>query len=597
MRAAVESYSQEVWNIDKFFSFWFRRPQEFRRVLAETGAVVTGSQAIQYFDRQPQLPGSDLDIFTRVGGALPLMMFLTSQGYVKRLRCWPFSGDSYPAITEVFSITSSQNFRTGGGDVGIVGVLDFEKARWVPKKGFMDAKKVQVIIVNRPPIEQIVLRFHSTGVMNFITHKQAVSLFPFATFEKRIFYVSKTTPMGDEWKPAWIDKYSKRGFSIDTRERHPFLVVGKRFIDDEHTWCIDFGGGDSDPYHRIAQTELNSIYVSNESEDFDWELTWAHELSDSDMSLRPRRPLEDGPALMHRLHAFPGSSFRPLHQEGTIETQQAIVRITNASQFMPSDTVEAIVAQLSTYIAPDSSFYITEYCTTVDIEFRSQMRAFFIWMKSSDLDLGSEAPVAPYAVIFCILTGERFRAISLAQVLVDVLLSYRSNVLFNLISVCYKFWLGGVMGVMFFGYDFEGSYRRVLDVAQSAGEGTDIWNGHAVTFYPPGRAMAVTQRSYQLPQLYALKLPKTMVPSRVKAQGRLPLKGPFILTVSLSICYFPPGMSTPSHYHLHITYHLTWEASNRSGAVCCLSSSELQDLYTSSFARHVRVFRHASSPS
>ncbi|TEB28824.1 hypothetical protein FA13DRAFT_760060 [Coprinellus micaceus] len=200
MRTVVKGYAANVWNINKFLACWFNRPVDFRSVLALTGAVTTGSQVIQFFDRRRPRLKSDLDIFTRVAGALPLTLYLEADGYRRKYKHWPEHVDNYPSLTDVFSITSSRSFVQGGPFHGIVKVLDFEKAVWLTPGNRVTYRKVQVVVVNKPPIEQIILNFHSTGVMNYISHKQAVSIFPYATFEDRIFYPSRMSPLGSEWK-------------------------------------------------------------------------------------------------------------------------------------------------------------------------------------------------------------------------------------------------------------------------------------------------------------------------------------------------------------------------------------------------------------
>ncbi|KAJ7815296.1 hypothetical protein B0H13DRAFT_1924266 [Mycena leptocephala] len=66
---------------DTYFQPWFRDGTEkLRNALRQSGAIVSGSQIIQFFDRT-KYPGSDMDIFLRIGGVLNMTRWLTAQGY------------------------------------------------------------------------------------------------------------------------------------------------------------------------------------------------------------------------------------------------------------------------------------------------------------------------------------------------------------------------------------------------------------------------------------------------------------------------------------------------------------------------------------
>ncbi|RXW20020.1 hypothetical protein EST38_g5836 [Candolleomyces aberdarensis] len=113
--------------------------------------------------------------------------------------------------------------------------------------------KVQLIVVAVDPIRFILFRFHSTAVMNVITARKAISLFPWATFITRNSYVSILT--GNQKKIAsWKAKYSARGFEIKDNFQEPFpqdFWVGERYVGDSQSWSID-----------IAETRTSSTMAS-----------------------------------------------------------------------------------------------------------------------------------------------------------------------------------------------------------------------------------------------------------------------------------------------------------------------------------------------
>ena len=91
--------------------------------------------------------------------------------------------------------------------------------------------------------------------MNFISHKEAVSVFPKATFIDRRFYVCSRTPLGSEWSPDWARKYEKRGFEIYTRNVViDTSIVGTRTVKDQFSWVIGHVEG-----KYVARIPVNSF--------------------------------------------------------------------------------------------------------------------------------------------------------------------------------------------------------------------------------------------------------------------------------------------------------------------------------------------------
>lgn len=163
---SVRDYESQAWNLRTLFGYWFFRPLEFRINLAYCGAVVAGSQVLRFFNRLRPTMDSDLDIVTRVGGVAPLVSFLRAEGYTRVPRADTSHENDYPVMTEIFGITSTSRFCRGGGKHGIIEILDFTRERFRRCKqggtelvGFL---KVQIIVVSQPPIEHILLTFHSS---------------------------------------------------------------------------------------------------------------------------------------------------------------------------------------------------------------------------------------------------------------------------------------------------------------------------------------------------------------------------------------------------------------------------------------------------
>jgi hypothetical protein len=60
---AVSEHLARAFNVDRHLSRFFEHPREFRALQARTGTLVSGSDALQFFERK-RWPGADLDMYT-----------------------------------------------------------------------------------------------------------------------------------------------------------------------------------------------------------------------------------------------------------------------------------------------------------------------------------------------------------------------------------------------------------------------------------------------------------------------------------------------------------------------------------------------------
>lgn len=125
IRTAVVSYRLRAWNVSNFLRFFVDQDISFRAVMAFAGALITGEQVLRFFDRLPPTLKADLDIVTRVGGVVPLILFLESIGYVRRPDAPSLAKESFPIMSHAFQITSSSQFAEKGGATGVVSVIEY----------------------------------------------------------------------------------------------------------------------------------------------------------------------------------------------------------------------------------------------------------------------------------------------------------------------------------------------------------------------------------------------------------------------------------------------------------------------------------------
>jgi hypothetical protein len=78
--AFMQNYSRRAWNVDRHLGRFFSNPRAFRELQARTGTLVSGSNALQFFDRS-FYPESDLDVYLHCGREREVGAFLIADGY------------------------------------------------------------------------------------------------------------------------------------------------------------------------------------------------------------------------------------------------------------------------------------------------------------------------------------------------------------------------------------------------------------------------------------------------------------------------------------------------------------------------------------
>ncbi|KAJ7154307.1 hypothetical protein C8R43DRAFT_885137 [Mycena crocata] len=230
----VHHYKTLVWDPDKFFRHWFRdSPISFRLILKKCGAIVSGSQIMQFFDRSNYID-SDMDIFLRVGGLIEMGAWLWRQGYNLHS-----SSSTYRVLWDAHRLSAKLVQNQDPTTNAIKGVFNF--TRYVASATVIYLQKIQLVTVDVNPINHILFDFHSTAVINYMLPDSVVSVFPLSTFLHRKTYVCRskfeTASRADEWK----NKYRERGFRIirkRSRGDHKDMILGKRSCKDQHCWII-----------------------------------------------------------------------------------------------------------------------------------------------------------------------------------------------------------------------------------------------------------------------------------------------------------------------------------------------------------------------
>ncbi|TFK64427.1 hypothetical protein BDN72DRAFT_901579 [Pluteus cervinus] len=202
----------------------------FRHIQEVLGVVISGSIAIQFFDGDIY-DGCDLDLYVHSVNAPLLIGWLTSIGYTLSRSTRPFT-------------LPSEGRPIAYMEHAIVKVETFTK----------DSRAVQVISTRNTVIETI-LDFSLTCAMNLITHKEAISLYPHATFERRECLVLDNRFIST--RDTVVEKYRRHGWKIietlDASTRIdpksdfycPTGAARTRFVGDKLCWKISLDEGSS----------------------------------------------------------------------------------------------------------------------------------------------------------------------------------------------------------------------------------------------------------------------------------------------------------------------------------------------------------------
>ncbi|PPQ84650.1 hypothetical protein CVT26_004334 [Gymnopilus dilepis] len=240
LHAIFTWYSGITWDPTRRLRRWFVDTLAFRRLLYRTNAVVSGSFALQLFDRS-YYDRSDMDLYARTAGVEDIRHWLSTQGY----RSTEEISSPYDYLSGIDHrrphVVKAVMNKTSYNDP-LLAVYNFKKLI-ASADGYIEILRVQLIVVDTDPVEHILYDFHSTAVMNFITATHALSIFPYSTFVMRKSYISKNRDKAPRNVDEWINKYKKRGFTLVGEETSRFpadLRAGPRFITDRRCWKIPF---------------------------------------------------------------------------------------------------------------------------------------------------------------------------------------------------------------------------------------------------------------------------------------------------------------------------------------------------------------------
>ncbi|KAF8329031.1 hypothetical protein F5887DRAFT_895306 [Amanita rubescens] len=227
LRDLKDEYCQSVFKLTRVLMPFLSSEndvQEFVKTMKGTDALISGSTALQFFDRT-YYQYADLDLYFEAKHLEVWKTQMIAFGYTLVPK---IGNNALDVVENIYEYPSFQQIEA----------LETFKHR-------STAKVVQLMATKASPIRAI-LDFHSTCVMNVITHARAYSLYPVSTFIQR-----ETIVCGPINKKALkaLDKYKKRGWlAVHTILTENFqcaadeLKMRTRWLGDSRCWMINLEG-------------------------------------------------------------------------------------------------------------------------------------------------------------------------------------------------------------------------------------------------------------------------------------------------------------------------------------------------------------------
>lgn len=166
--SAIKEFERRAYT-NKRLAYYFDDPLSFRSLMARTHMVISGSFALQFFDRS-FYPNSDLDLYIQPDMSIEVVgSYLLNEGYLFKPTPWQSSYYASEIKCTLFSNTPPREFTyrqistTEEANLlyslkSVCAVYSFERSVGDAEA---DVRKVQVVVARSSPIETI-LTFHSS---------------------------------------------------------------------------------------------------------------------------------------------------------------------------------------------------------------------------------------------------------------------------------------------------------------------------------------------------------------------------------------------------------------------------------------------------
>ncbi|KAL8683009.1 MAG: hypothetical protein Q9186_001004 [Xanthomendoza sp. 1 TL-2023] len=209
------------WDVDRRLARFVRDPVGLRSQMGRTDALISGSFALQYFERVTW-PASDLDIFVEYGEQCQkLCEYLAeTEEYCQTKEMVALVDQAYLADSLVMVLENVQAVHGRENHISHIHVI----ATWLS------------------PVHALLQASCTTVAVNFLTWNAAYSVFPLTTFLQYRGYMLR--PLNQHFA-SLVKKHTRRGWKIQPTmwpedERFNHSIQETRRVGDRYTWKIPF---------------------------------------------------------------------------------------------------------------------------------------------------------------------------------------------------------------------------------------------------------------------------------------------------------------------------------------------------------------------
>lgn len=203
----IAARQNQLFDINGLLLDYVDDPDDFRTMLDCTGAIISGSLALQFIARRftRTFQAKDMDLYVAEFQAPVVIDWLRFHGYELVYHSRDFLATRIVESNRItFNPTKTANIA--------VGTYPIRSGHAVFKfYNESKAREIDLIVTVYSPFFAIIC-FHSTGLMNFITSRLAVSLYPRSSLLERICLVTRSG--GGLRMQRVLAKYERRGYSI-----------------------------------------------------------------------------------------------------------------------------------------------------------------------------------------------------------------------------------------------------------------------------------------------------------------------------------------------------------------------------------------------
>ncbi|KAH9484529.1 hypothetical protein JR316_0004011 [Psilocybe cubensis] len=203
LNSRVESYMGHTFTVSRYLEpvLLPSEHSSFRHLQYDTGLVISGSTVLHFISRDTSWRPANLDLYVELRRASPVIAWLLSAGFIYLSR--PFDDDyetAQSALNKAQHILNYNKERPGRDNCRGVQLAFWRNCHFI------------TLYATTHSVMEAILTFHSTGIMNMITHDKVYSLYPNATFGHQLFLLQ---PGFDFKRIPWIMmKYHAIGYSF-----------------------------------------------------------------------------------------------------------------------------------------------------------------------------------------------------------------------------------------------------------------------------------------------------------------------------------------------------------------------------------------------